>query len=37
MRLDIYLNYRGNCEQAFRFYEQHLSEDYWDSSAWGTA
>jgi PhnB protein len=25
MRLDIYLNYRGNCEQAFRFYEQHLS------------
>jgi PhnB protein len=24
VRLDIYLNYRGNCEQAFRFYEQHL-------------
>jgi PhnB protein len=24
MRLDIYLNYFGNCEQAFRFYEQHL-------------
>jgi PhnB protein len=24
MRLDIYLNYRGNCEQAFRFYEQEL-------------
>jgi PhnB protein len=24
MRLDIYLNYRGNCEQAFLFYEQHL-------------
>lgn len=24
MRLDIYLNYRGNCEQAFRFYEKHL-------------
>jgi PhnB protein len=24
MRLDIYLNYRGHCEQAFRFYEQHL-------------
>lgn len=24
MQLDIYLNYRGNCEQAFRFYEQHL-------------
>lgn len=24
MRLDIYLNYRGNCEAAFRFYEEHL-------------
>jgi PhnB protein len=24
MRLDIYVNYRGNCEQAFSFYEQHL-------------
>ena len=24
MRLDFYVNYRGNCEQAFRFYEQHL-------------
>ena len=24
MKLDIYLNYRGNCEQAFQFYEQHL-------------
>jgi PhnB protein len=24
MRLDIYLNYRRNCEEAFRFYEQHL-------------
>src|SRR5687767_11015498 len=24
MKLDIYLNYRGNCEQAFRCYEQHL-------------
>jgi PhnB protein len=24
MRLDVYLNYRGNCEEAFRFYEQHL-------------
>jgi PhnB protein len=25
MRLDIYVNYRGNCEEAFRFYEQHLA------------
>ncbi len=24
MKLDIYLNYRGNCEEAFRFYEEHL-------------
>ena len=24
MRLDIFVNYRGNCEQAFRFYEQQL-------------
>jgi PhnB protein len=23
MRLDVYVNYRGTCEQAFRFYEQH--------------
>jgi hypothetical protein len=24
MQLHTYLNYDGNCEQAFRFYEQHL-------------
>ena len=24
MKLDVYLNYNGNCEQAFRFYEQHV-------------
>ena len=24
MKLDIYLNYAGNCAEAFRFYEQHL-------------
>lgn len=24
MKLDIYLNYPGNCAEAFRFYEQHL-------------
>ena len=22
--LDFYVNYRGTCEQAFHFYEQHL-------------
>jgi PhnB protein len=25
MRLDIYVNYRGSCEAAFRYYEQHLA------------
>lgn len=25
MRLDVYVNYPGNCEEAFRFYEQHLA------------
>ena len=24
MKLDTYLNYRGTCEEAFRFYERHL-------------
>ena len=24
MRLDVYVNYRGTCEQAFHFYEEHL-------------
>lgn len=24
MRLDVYVNYPGHCEQAFRFYQQHL-------------
>jgi PhnB protein len=24
MKLHTYLNYPGNCEQAFRFYEEHL-------------
>lgn len=24
MQLDVYVNYRGTCEEAFRFYEQHL-------------
>ena len=25
MKLHTYLNYGGNCRQAFRFYEEHLS------------
>jgi PhnB protein len=24
MELAIYVNYRGNCEEAFRFYQQHV-------------
>ena len=24
MKLDIYVNYRGTCEEAFKYYEQHL-------------
>ncbi len=24
MKLNTYLNFNGNCEEAFRFYEQHL-------------
>ena len=24
MKLNVYLNYGGNCRQAFEFYEQHL-------------
>ena len=24
MRLDVYVNYPGQCEDAFRFYERHL-------------
>ena len=24
IQVDIYINYPGHCEQAFRFYEQHL-------------
>ena len=24
MKLNTYLNYGGNCEQAFRFYQEHL-------------
>ena len=24
MKLDVYLNYAGNCQQAFRFYEKVL-------------
>jgi PhnB protein len=35
MKLDIYLNYPGNCEEAFRFYEQHLGGRITDVSRHG--
>lgn len=25
MKLDIYVNYNGNCREAFQFYEKHLN------------
>ncbi len=24
LKLDVYVNYRGNCKEAFEFYEKHL-------------
>jgi len=24
MKLDVYINYNGNCKEAFQFYEKHL-------------
>jgi PhnB protein len=24
MKLDVYINYKSNCREAFRFYEEHL-------------
>src|SRR5262245_60646888 len=24
MKLDVYINYKGNCREAFQFYEKHL-------------
>lgn len=27
MKLDIYVNYPGTCEEAFRFYERHLGAE----------
>lgn len=37
MRLDLYLNYPGNCEDAFRFYEQHLGGRLGQMSRHGSA
>lgn len=35
MKLNTYLNYGGNCEQAFRFYEQHLGAKILMKMTWG--
>src|ERR1700682_3427929 len=35
MKLHTYLNYGGNCEQAFRFYEQHLGGKILGSMTYG--
>ena len=35
MRLQTYLNYGGNCEEAFRFYEQHLGGKITQISTYG--
>ncbi len=35
MRLYVYLNYGGNCEEAFRFYEQHLGAQMTEISRHG--
>jgi PhnB protein len=35
MKLHTYLNYGGNCEQAFRFYEQHLGGKITSMMRWG--
>lgn len=38
MKLDIYLNYRGEiATKAFRFYEQHIGGNHWDRATRGTA
>jgi PhnB protein len=37
MKLDVYVNYPGNCEQAFRFYEQHLGGRITDINRHGEA
>jgi PhnB protein len=35
MKLHTYLNYGGNCEQAFRFYEEHLGGKITMMTTWG--
>jgi hypothetical protein len=38
MKLHMYLNYGGNCAQAFRFYEKHLGgTNYHDDAPWRAA
>jgi len=35
MKLDIYVNYKGNCEEAFRFYEAKLNGRITSSTVFG--
>jgi len=35
MKLHTYLNYGGNCQQAFRFYEEHLGGKITMMMTWG--
>lgn len=41
IKLDVYINYKGNCREAFKFYEKHLGgkitmistfSDMWDKN-----
>ena len=34
MKLSTYLNYGGNCEEAFRFYEKHLGSELVSMMIW---
>ncbi len=35
MKLTTYVNFRGQCREAFRFYEQHLGGKVLDTTLWG--
>jgi PhnB protein len=34
MKLNTYLNYGGNCQEAFRFYEEHLGGKITELATW---
>ena len=35
MKMDTYINFGGNCAEAFRFYEQHLGAKVKFTMKWG--